>query len=300
MKAVWSFWTKPYFAGRGQGWCSIWHTEWHHWLAWGLSVYAAASHYPETSLVTDDAGARFLVDGLQLPFGSVSTALNRLKDEDPQWWSLGKIEAYRRQRSPFVHIDADVFLWQPLAPALDQADVFTQNPEHIAPGASCYRPGELEECLRASSRTWLPAEWTAYGTAGTCADCCGIFGGRRVDFIRNYADSAMRMVTAPANLRALQSLPGKHGHMILVEQYLLTACRLFHGVQMRYIFDTIEEAYRPRSATAAGFTHLASSAKGDAAICADLDQRVQRDLPRYYDRCRRWSKSASFPRVRSV
>jgi hypothetical protein len=40
MKAVWSFWTKPYFVDR----CFTWHSEWHHWLAWGLSVYAARQH----------------------------------------------------------------------------------------------------------------------------------------------------------------------------------------------------------------------------------------------------------------
>ncbi|MBI2753350.1 MAG: hypothetical protein HYX46_07530 [Betaproteobacteria bacterium] len=290
MNAVWSFWTKPYLEGRGQGWCSGWHTEWHHLLAWGLSVYAAATHYPETSLVTDDLGARILVDGLQLPFVTVSTALNRLKNEDPQWWALGKLEAYRSQRGPFVHIDTDVFLWQRLSRELEQAAVFTQNPEWIVPGASCYRPGELERCLQSSTRAWIPPEWTAYGIEGTCAACCGIFGGSRIDFIHRYADAAVRMVTAPANRRAIESLPGRNGHMILVEQYLLTACCQFHQVPMSYLFATLDDAVRPDCATAAGYTHLASSAKSDAVLCEDLDQRVERDLPRYYERCLRWAE----------
>src|SRR4051812_37750639 len=105
MKAVWSFWTKPYYAGRR----ASWYSELHHWLSWGLSVYTSRQHYPETCLVTDDEGARILVDGLQLPFEHVSTALNEMADQNPDWWALGKFEAYRQQQTPFVHLDADVF-----------------------------------------------------------------------------------------------------------------------------------------------------------------------------------------------
>lgn len=291
MSAVWSFWNKPYFEGRGRNWSSHWNTEWHHWLAWGLSVYLGASHYPETCLLTDDEGARILVDGLSLPFASVSTALNGLKKEDPQWWSLGKLEANRRQQNPFVHIDTDVFLWQPFSASVAGSDVFTQNPEYIDPGASCYRPNELNDCLSAVSGTWLPPEWTTYRLTGDRAECCGVFGGNRLDFIHRYATAAVRMVPLPQNRRALEMLEGKNGHMILVEQYLLTAFCRFHRVKMSYVFENLADASQPDCATAAGFTHLASGTKSDASICSDLEKRVQRDLPKYYERCRRWAES---------
>src|SRR5438105_88271 len=110
LTAIWSFWTKPYFASRRL----TWHHELHHWLAWGLSLRLASRHYPETWLYTDDAGARILIEELNLPFTHVSTVLNKIEDEDPEWWALGKIEAYRRHQDPFVHIDTDVFLWNRL------------------------------------------------------------------------------------------------------------------------------------------------------------------------------------------
>ncbi len=98
-------------------------------------------------LVTDEAGARVLVDALELPFTEVSTALNDLQ-ADPDWWALGKLEAYRRQADPFVHIDADVFLWTPLNPALSAAPVFAQNPEPIPSlSTSYYRPDLLEAVI---------------------------------------------------------------------------------------------------------------------------------------------------------
>ena len=298
MNVVWSFWTKPYFAENGSGWCSHWYSERHHWLAWGLSVYAAARHYPETALVTDDEGARILVDELDLPFRHVSTALNRLEHEDPQWWALGKIETYRRQKSPFIHLDTDVFLWQPLAPKLEDADVFTQNPEPIVPGHTPYHPEEID---RAIPRGWIPEEWRWYRESGARSECCGIFGGNRVDFIRHYAGAAMRLVTDPRNRKGLATLPSRNGHMILVEQYLLSACceyhRIregspYHGIEMRYVFETVESAGRRECATRAGFTHLASSAKQNAPVCADIEERVRRELPRYYERCLRYVRSS--------
>lgn len=279
MRAVWSFWTKPYFAHRQ----SSWHSDGHHFLAWGLSFYAARQHYPETQLITDDDGARILIDELQLPFGSVSTGLNKLKNEDPEWWALGKIEAYRRQEAPFVHLDTDVFLWNRLNEEIEQSDVFAQNPEPIVLGDSCYRPSELEAKVE-----WLPDEWIWYlrNQQSLRAECCGIFGGSNIEFIQDYASKAMQLVTDPRNRLGLASLSEKPGHMILIEQLFLTAC-IEHrrNIEIRYIFDSIEDAYNPDRATEAGFTHLAAGAKRNARICRQLERRVQRELPEFYERC---------------
>src|SRR3954471_15845202 len=104
MRAVWSFWTKPWREHAGHDWPS----EKHHLLAWILSFETARSHYPQTTLVTDDAGAEMLVDGLGLPFESVSTELNSLVQYDAALWMAGKLCAYRAQTEPFVHLDTDV------------------------------------------------------------------------------------------------------------------------------------------------------------------------------------------------
>lgn len=291
LRAVWSFWSQPYRAGREASWAH----DFYHWLAWGLSVHAARQHYPETVLVTDEAGARVLADELELPFTEVSTALEGL-EADPDWWALGKLEAYRQQADPFVHIDADVFLWSPLAPALNTAPVFAQNPEPIPSlGETCYRPDVLEAVLAAED---LPVEWTWYRRARTewRAECCGILGGADTDFIRHYATEALKLALEPRFRSALAALGDKSGHMILLEQYLLSACIEYHaqqansafpGIQIRYVFDRIEDAYSPGVAEAAGYTHLAGGTKRNRRICRDLERRVRQDLPRFYERCLR-------------
>ncbi|WP_263381650.1 DUF6734 family protein [Granulicella arctica] len=290
---MWSFWTKPFLAERHSSWAS----ELHHWLAWGLSLAAASNHYPETVLVTDDAGARLLVDTLELPFAHVSTGLNSLGNEDPGWWSLGKMEAYRLQQEPFVHIDTDAFLWKPLRPDLEAADVFAQNPEPVVYGRSCYHPEDFESALGRPDSGWMPAEWDWYRQASLGhgrAECCGLFGGNRLDFIHHYVSQAMRLLRHRHNVRAWRNFADKDGNMILLEQYLLTACleyhrscadSSFHGIDIRYVFPSIDEAYTAESASEAGFTHLAAGAKRDAEVARDLQDATERELPEYFARC---------------
>jgi len=287
MRAVWSFWSKPYFAGY-----SRWYTDWHHWLGWGLSLHTVSQFYPDTWLVTDDAGARILIDYLQLPFARVSTELRKLRDDEREWWSLGKIEAYALQDKPFVHVDADVFLWKPLAPELERAGVFAQNPEPLTLGTSLYTPEQVESVI---GDGWLPREWTWYRRQPKSeSQCCGVFGGNRLDFIKHYAKTALRIIRDPRNRSAMKLLPEKSRHMLLIEQYVLTACVEYHrtqkqspyaGIKMRHIFPTVEGALSPQAQIKAGFTHLAGPAKRERRVARDLEKRVQRELPEFYERC---------------
>lgn len=304
MRAVWSFWTKPFQVERR----SSWRSERHHWLAWGLSIASTSRFYPDTCLVTDDEGARILIDELQLPFRSVSTALNGLAAEDPGWWALGKLAAYRQQRAPFVHIDTDVFLWEPFGPRLESADVFAQCPEPIDWGATCYRPEELEQAIGRPGGGWLPPEWRWFrNSPQPHAECCGVFGGNRVDFILHFAAQAMRMVTGARNREALHAYPGKIGQMILLEQYLLSACVEYHraragsrfeGVEIRYVFEPADAEFEGE-APAPGFTHLAGDAKRNRRIAQRLEQRVRRDLPGYYERCMQYAAAGQWQNGRN-
>jgi hypothetical protein len=299
MKAVWSFWTKPYsLTGRGR-----WYSDFHHWLAWGLSLYAARRFYPETCLITDDAGARVLIDELQLPFEQVTTELNRIHDQDPEWWALGKLEAYRLQAEPFVHLDPDVFLWKPLAIELETADIFTQNPLPVIPGVTFHQPAELEEVLGHPSTGWLPKEWVWYRRqqSNQRAECCGVVGGTRYDFISDYANSVLRLVNDPRNSDSFRTSSRKAAHMFLIEEYILTACLEYHrrrrrspfyGIEIRHMFPTLEDAYNPEYTTHSGFSHLAGPAKKDSRLARGLEKRVRHDLPRFYERCLDYRQSS--------
>jgi hypothetical protein len=285
MRAVWSFWTKPFITHHRE----VWLSERHHLLSWILSVASVSAHYKETALVTDDAGADLLVDRLGLQFGEVSTTLNSLDGADSGWWVLGKLWAYRQQTKPFVHLDSDVYLWRRLSPELEQAAVFGQNPEWFPSNDGWYRPEFFDGVVR-SVGGWLPEEWRWYiAQKKNEAICCGILGGNDVRFISRYADAAIMMIDHPANQAAWASIGNVIGDNILVEQYMLAACVEFYREQLRhpgvaYVFESTNEAFDESAAARVGYTHLIGGAKANRAIASRLERRVRRDFPEFHAR----------------
>ena len=289
MLAVWSFWTKPFYAHHYRMWAS----EKHHRLAWVLSVETARRHFDKTALVTDDAGAALIVDQLGLRFDAVSTELNCLDDEDSLWWSLGKLYAYRAQTEPFVHIDNDCFLWNPLPERMLQADVLAQSPERFSwSGGTYYRPDVLEPLVE-SEGGWLPDALAWYlSVRGNGAVNCGVFGGNRLELIRDYADQAIQLVEHPNNQSVWRQCGDRISENLIAEQYLLMACiehakwqRKWPTCNVQYLFESTDQAFLPGPAARAGFTHMIGLAKADPVLAQRLNQRVRRDYPDYYARC---------------
>ncbi|MEO1401444.1 MAG: DUF6734 family protein [Cyanobacteria bacterium J06635_1] len=299
-RSVWSFWTKPFRAHHNR----LWFSEKHHLLAWILSLELARQHYPDTVLMTDDHGARLLIDGLGLAFDTVSTSLNHLEDQDPDWWVLGKLWAYRQQTQPFIHIDTDVFLWQPLPAGLTQSPVFAQSPEHFIFGDNTastwwYRPEVYEQKVK-ETNGWLPVEWQWYlDNRRTLAFNTGIIGGQQIDFINHYADMAVKVATNSRNQVAFSRMDCKTADCILIEQYLLAACAEYHqqhsrspfqAVTINCLFESPEAAYTPANAKRVGYTHMIGYAKRDPKLAKRLEQRVKQDFPVQYERCLRYLK----------
>ncbi|HUI56725.1 MAG TPA: DUF6734 family protein [Bryobacteraceae bacterium] len=287
MRAVWSFWSRPFLAQKGWAW----RTPLHHLLAWGLSVGAASRHYPDTLLVTDRYGKGLLVDTLGLSFANVSTELERLREADPDWWALGKLIAYGMQDRPFVHIDTDAFLWKPLPPEVVEAPVFAQCPEYFP--RLQRRTLDIERSFRNSS-TQLPMEWrwaVSRDDDFIREENCGIIGGNRVDFLRYYAETAADLALRPEHARAWSGCAKSN---TVIEQFFLAACVDFYrfhpdspyrGVRTRYLFPSWDDASNPTNATRAGFTHLLGDAKSHPLVGRRMEARVRREDHAYFRRC---------------
>jgi len=298
MRAIWSFWSKPFTSYYKSNWSS----ELHHWLSWILSVETARQHYPDTALYTDDDGARMLVDGLGLTFAHVSTALNALREHDPRWWCAGKLHTYRLQTEPFFHLDDDAYLWKPLPPDVEAAPVFAQNPEQFAE-ALFYRPEEFEFILKGVNDGWIPMEWEWFRAFGReqRGECCGIVGGNRLDFIRHYADTSLKFIEHPLNQAGWAMHTDLVHRNTLIEQFLLSCCleyyqhrpaSAFHDVSISYLFRTMDDAHQPEQAAQVGFTHLMGWSKQNPEIAQRLEERVMRDYPEQYERCLTWLRTA--------
>lgn len=292
MRAVWSFWSKPFQGYMG----NTWYEPLHHCLAWGLSLRLARRHHRETMLVTDHAGAALLIDQLGLSFTHVSTELESLRKVDPGWWTMGKLFAYSLQDRPFVHLDTDVFLWKPLPRRLIDAPVFAQCPEEHHPVDEWCGVRDIENAF-ARQNLALPIEWRwirACNSNDARQENCGILGGTHTDFIRHYANSVMSLLTSPATARVWASIPEKAGFNPVIEQFTLSAFVRYHrvhpaspyaGINIGYLFPSFMDAYNASITARLGFTHLLGPAKKDPRIAGRLAERMQREDPKYYRHC---------------
>ncbi len=137
-----------------------------------LSVILAARHYK----VIVHTNLKDRVDRLRIPCSVVEQSVS----DSERFWVERKLRTYQgAQDSPFIHIDSDVFLIEPLPEALVRSRLFAQSDE----SAGLYR--NLPNMPRGwASRFAGPMNpFRAYNT--------GIFGGNPVA-VREYADHAMR------------------------------------------------------------------------------------------------------------
>ncbi|MBX6361748.1 MAG: hypothetical protein IRZ03_16915 [Acidobacterium ailaaui] len=293
MRAVWSFWSKPFLAAKGR----TWKTQFHHLLSWGLSLRLARKHYPETVLVTDRAGKSLLVDHLGLSFAHVSTELDRLRHADPSFWALGKLVAYSIQDQPFLHLDTDVFLWTRLPSSMEQAPVFAQCPEQHSIDQH-YSPRTIE-CLFDRHQLSLPAEWEwsrSRWERHFREENCGILGGVNTAFLRDYATTALSLIMSPSHACAWAQIHEKDGFNQILEQFWLSACLDYHrfmpdseypGLYVRHLFPSLDVALRPGQAERTGFTHLLGDAKQSAFVTKRLEDRMLHEDPDLYRQCAR-------------
>ena len=297
MRAVWSFWTKPFLAHKGR----MWQEPKHHYYAWGLSLRLARQHYPDTLLVTDTPGKELLVNRLGLEFAEVSTELDRLRNVDHGWWTMGKLVAYAMQDRPFVHIDTDVFLWKALPSWLTAAPVFGQCPEDHPPLETWCGPADVEHAFQKHNLRLPPEwEWARSRSISHFREAnCGIVGGTRTDFLRYYANLAMDLVLNPKNAAAWAEFPDKAGYNMVVEQFQLAACVDFHRISpdspfrsigIRYMFPSFGHAFSQEATAQMGFTHLLGGIKSHPTVPARLERRIASLDPSFHRHCQRMAQ----------
>jgi hypothetical protein len=127
-------------------------------------------------------------------------------------------------------------------------------------------------------------------------------GGNRVDFLRYCAETSIRMVTDPAHAAAWSELPHKDGFNMLIEQFWLGACVDYHryhpespfrGINIRYLFPTMDVAFNPQAAAQAGFTHLLGDTKSHPEVASRLERRVAEIDPAFHRHCQRVAQFAA-------
>lgn len=186
MKIIQSFWSgQNNVIQDNRGWLSYEY----HWLGWILSCNQLRKFYDEVELYTDSFGYEILIEKLNLPYTKVHVVLDEMNQYPKEFWAIAKIKTYELQDTPFLHVDGDVFIWQPFPKQLLKKSLIVQNLE------SSTEYYQKMWSLISSQLSFIPKEIYNYNTEIANLGCnMGIFGGNDIDFLKKYTSKSFEFV----------------------------------------------------------------------------------------------------------
>jgi hypothetical protein len=221
---------------------------------------------------------------LQLPYSQVICELDSLNNYNEKLWALSKIYSYSKQEEPFLHVDSDVFIWQPFNEKLLANGLVAQNLEV----STIY----YESVMRILEKNlkYFPLEIIEEreNNALIYAFNAGILGGSDIGFFKDYTKKALEFVNK--NLDSLSKI-NVGTFNIFFEQYLFYCLSKKYskkvGVMINdlvgdneYVgFDDFSEVPYGKK-----YLHLLGTYKGHKGVCDQMAKRLRRDYPEYYYR----------------
>lgn len=280
MKVIQSFWSQNQTDIHSC--CFGWMAPQYNWLSWILSANQLARYY-EVELYTDQKGYAMLIEQLQLPYAKVHVVLDELNQYHKDLWAIPKIKAYRMQQGPFLHVDGDVFIWEPFPATLMQAGLIAQNLE----STTLYYKNMWDEIK--PKLEYIPAEMDKYVYGINNSACnMGIIGGHDIDFFQTYTATAFEFVDR--NKAVWDSINGFNFN-IFYEQLLFHEQAMIQKRQVDFLIDGITEDNNyvgfgdfdkvPQQKT---YLHLLGVYKTNRRVSKMLETYVMKEYPQYVER----------------
>ncbi len=278
MKIIQSFWTgKHNDLEYDFGWLS----NKYHYLSWILSCNQLRKYYDKVELFTDHFGYNILIKKLKLPYTKVHIVLDELNNYDDNLWALAKIKAYSVLDEPFLHIDGDVFVFEPFDEKLMESNIITQN---IETTSNYY--WDMWSKIK-PQLNYIPKILNNYDTQlHNKAYNMGIFGGNDISFIKKYTDASFNFVNK--NKDSLSKI-NAYNFNIFFEQVLLYELSEKQNIKVNCLinedigdneykgFGNFEEVPKERR-----YLHLLGFYKKQELVCNKMSMYVQKYYPEYY------------------
>jgi hypothetical protein len=285
MEILQTFWTGPTSVKKENilsikaGWLSCEY----HWMSWALSCLQAKSVFGSVNLVTDKAGKEILVDLLQLPYTTVSTALEGTLDHYlPSLWALAKIHTYSIQTDPFLHLDGDVYLWQKPDAYLLNAPLIAQNLDKNLP----FYADILNQINYHLS--FIPESFSRknFEHKDVYASNAGLLGGHDLSFFKEYSRRAFEFIDK--NTADLEKMTTGSLNLIF-EQYLFCQLAAELNIPISYYKGPVEDPVFKDYIRFEDYPHLqmvhpVGGFKQYAHVCDHLAKTLRKDYPEYYYR----------------
>ncbi len=277
MKIIQSFWTGKHSVEYSFGWLS----NKYHYLSWILSCNQLRKYYDEVELFTDSLGYSILIEKLKSPYTKVHIVLDELNIYDDNLWALAKIKSYNLMNEPFLHVDGDVFIFEPFDKKLMGSNIITQN---IETTSDYY--WDMWSKIK-PQLNFIPEIMNNYNNQfHNKAYNMGIFGGNDISFIKSYTDASFNFVNK--NKDSLSKI-NAYNFNIFFEQVLLYELSKEHQINVNCLinedigdneykgFGNFEEVPKERK-----YLHLLGFYKKQELVCNKMSIYVQKYYPEYY------------------
>ena len=158
-----------------------WNHAEYNLMSWALSCMSLKEQFGKVTLYTDSEGAKTLIDTLKLPYTEVVVNFDGF-DCLTCHWALAKVRAYSLQTEPFLHIDGDIYLTQPLPPIIAEAGLIAQNKERCTE----YYRGMISRFLSVDGLKLAPQFAETLKSDNVPSYNLGFCGGNDLDFFGRF------------------------------------------------------------------------------------------------------------------
>ncbi|MBW3470379.1 hypothetical protein EGN73_21590 [Arthrospiribacter ruber] len=245
-----------------------------------FSLLTLRREHSNVDLYTDDFGFDILINQLNLPYGDVSLTLNSLKNEDHRLWILGKIKVIELQEKPFVHVDNDVFTWEPF-PKSNQNDYLLVQSKHFVPDNYKLALLEVQKKL-----TNVPLPLNKDINEYNFNVNVGIVGGNDIDFFQNWCNTAKNFLKE--NKLQITDLENIGYFNQIIEEFFIS-CLLSERKNVTYLIDCSNDPNVLDSVLQFHlvpfldrYIHLVGIAKKNELACKQLELRLKHEFPEYH------------------
>jgi len=249
-------------------------------FATALAVHLASTHFKEVVMVSSKWGNK-MFKSIGLPVTTFSDEIEKAKHVSRWFWAYGKLLAYVSQDKPFVHMDNDVFLWEPLPGRILRAELCFQSKEPFELDGYKYYQMLKKVWADAPVKPWQIKE----NEVNDFAYNCGICGGNNLDFFREWIDCSRKYIFAPQNQNVFFS---KHPHALTQqnlfhEQYFAASLIKMHNLRDKVQVIHPDVTYIPHVLK---YTHLWGPVKRDLGKMRLVIMQLQKHNKELYKRIR--------------
>lgn len=222
-----------------------------------LSARLAKKHFGRIELYTNAEGKE-LVNGFANVYDKIH--LSHTSEIIPEGWTYSKILTYSLQKEPFIHLDNDVFLFDPLPEDILNTDVFFQNVEALT-----------KECHHFYWHTAKEFKTELADIQPICpayAINTGVLGCNNLKFIKSYAKEAKKLYSRIAEHCYTSDFTRIH-IPILMEQQLIVSH--LADLDVKFLFNEDFEA----NYAGLKYTHLIADSKRNPKLIDLVHNRLK-------------------------